>query len=67
MSAATVSKYLHIGRLHRIHQGVYSLVPQELLLPPGQLIAAVLACGPGAALSHHSAAAVLNLLESQRT
>ena len=67
MSAATVCKYLHVGRLHRIHQGVYSLVPQELIQPSGRLMAAILACGPGAALSHHSAGAVLNLLESHRT
>jgi hypothetical protein len=30
-------------------------------------MAAVVACGPGAALSHHAAGALLNLLESHRT
>jgi hypothetical protein len=67
MSPATVSSYLRVGRLHRVHHGVYTLVPLELLQPSGRLMGAVLACGPGAALSHHSAGAVLNLLESHRT
>lgn len=42
------------GRLHRVHTNVYSVGP-----PPGtpleRAAAAVLACGPGAALSHGSA------------
>jgi predicted transcriptional regulator of viral defense system len=45
------------GRLHRLHVGVYAVgrpdVPAE-----GRWMAAVLACGPGAALSHRSAAAL---------
>jgi hypothetical protein len=44
------------GRLHRIHAGVYSLVPKALLKREGLYMAAVLACGPGAVLSHRSAA-----------
>jgi predicted transcriptional regulator of viral defense system len=44
------------GRLHRIHRGVYSLVPRELLKREGLYMAAVLACGSGAVLSHRSAA-----------
>ncbi|MCL2418550.1 MAG: type IV toxin-antitoxin system AbiEi family antitoxin domain-containing protein [Conexibacteraceae bacterium] len=55
------------GKLHRVHQGVYALVPVELLQPSGRRMAAVLACGPGAALSHQSAGALLNLLQSHRT
>jgi predicted transcriptional regulator of viral defense system len=43
------------GRLHRIHQTVYSLTPQ-VMTQRGQLMAAVLACGPDAVLSHRSAA-----------
>jgi very-short-patch-repair endonuclease len=46
------------GRLHRLHQGVYSLVPAPALAPLAVELAAILACGEGALLSHHSAAAV---------
>jgi very-short-patch-repair endonuclease len=46
-----------IGRIHGIHRGVYALVPPEALPPLGLEHAAVLACGPQALLSHHSAAA----------
>ena len=47
------------GRLHRIHQGVYALVPVELLTVRGRYRAATLACTGSrheAALSHRSAA-----------
>src|SRR3954454_21738648 len=43
------------GRLHRIHRGVYS-VGHRILTDDGWRMAAVLAAGPGAVLSHHSAA-----------
>jgi hypothetical protein len=46
------------GRVHRIHQGIYSLVPVPVLPPLAGELAAVLACGGRALLSHHSAAAV---------
>jgi uncharacterized protein DUF559 len=49
------------GRLHRIHRGVYAIVPRELLPREGLWLAAVLACGPSAALSHRSAAALQEL------
>jgi len=49
------------GRLHTIHRAVYSLVPRELLTREGHWMAAVLACGPHAVLSHRSAAALLGL------
>ncbi|MGZ4180099.1 MAG: DUF559 domain-containing protein [Solirubrobacteraceae bacterium] len=45
------------GRLHRIHQGIYSLVPFPALPTLAREHAAVLACGHTALLSHHSAAA----------
>jgi very-short-patch-repair endonuclease len=48
------------GRLHRIHRGVYA-VGQPVLPRYGQLMAAVLACGDGAVLSHRSAAELLRL------
>jgi hypothetical protein len=49
------------GRFHRIFQGVYSLVPKSLLTLKGHYMAAVLACGPGALLSHRSAAQLRGL------
>ncbi len=61
MSAAAARKRAIAGRLHRVHQGVYSLVPSGLLTREGLWFAAVLACGPGALLSHRSAAALHGL------
>ena len=46
-----------IGRLHRINHGVYA-VGRPALTIRGHWMAAVLACGPGAVLSHRSAAAL---------
>jgi hypothetical protein len=43
------------GRLIRVHQGVYA-VGHEALSERGRMIAALLAAGPGAALSHRTAA-----------
>src|SRR5436190_449569 len=55
LSAATISRWVAAGRLHRIYPGVYAVgnraVPQE-----ERLLAAVIYAGPGAALSHASAA-----------
>jgi very-short-patch-repair endonuclease len=45
------------GRLHRVHAGVYALGRPDLPAK-GRWMAAVLACGPGAVLSHASAAAL---------
>jgi predicted transcriptional regulator of viral defense system len=56
LSARAVSHRVAAGRLYRIHRGVYSLVPRELLKREGLYMAAVLACRPGAVLSHRSAA-----------
>lgn len=49
------------GRLHRLHRGVYVV---GHAFPPLEacFLAAVKACGPGAVLSHHAAAAHLGLL-----
>jgi hypothetical protein len=49
------------GQLHRVHQGVYTLghPPQSLL---ERFMAAVLACGKGATVSHVSAAVLWELL-----
>lgn len=48
-------------RLHRLHRGVYA-VGHQVLVPLAREMAAVLACGEGAAVSHRSAAAVWRLL-----
>ncbi|MBV9415861.1 MAG: type IV toxin-antitoxin system AbiEi family antitoxin domain-containing protein [Solirubrobacterales bacterium] len=61
LTARAVQKRAAVGRLHRIHAGVYSLVPKELLKREGLYMAAVLACGPGAVLSHRSAAVLHEL------
>jgi len=49
---------MHAKRLHRIHAGVYSLAPRQLLSRQAWWMAAVLASGPGALLSHQTAAAL---------
>jgi very-short-patch-repair endonuclease len=54
---STVHRRRATGRLHRIHQGVYALGRPDLPAK-GRWMAAVLACGRGAVLSHASAAAL---------
>jgi very-short-patch-repair endonuclease len=49
------------GQLHRLHHGVYA-VGHRLLTRDGRWMAAVLACGSRAALSHRSAAELWQLL-----
>jgi len=49
-----------IGRLHRVHEGVYA-VGHRRLTGHGRWMAAVLSCGPGAVLSHQSAAALWDI------
>jgi len=56
LTSSAVRNRVAAGRLHRIHHGVYALVPRELLKREGLYMAAVLACGEGAVLSHRSAA-----------
>jgi very-short-patch-repair endonuclease len=52
---------IRAGRLHRVHAGVYSLSPRQLLSRQGWWMAAVLASGPDALLSHQAAAALWGL------
>ncbi|MGI8592806.1 MAG: type IV toxin-antitoxin system AbiEi family antitoxin domain-containing protein [Solirubrobacteraceae bacterium] len=57
---------LRVGRLLRLHRGVYAVGHH----PPSPLagaMAAVLACGPGGVLSHRSAAALWELDSRWRT
>lgn len=54
---------LRLGRLHRLHRGVYA-VGHSVVSREGRWIAAVLAGGPQAVLSHRSAAALWGLRET---
>ncbi len=49
------------AHLHRIHRGVYAVGHTSLSIK-GRWLAAVLACGPGAVLSHGDAAALHDLM-----
>lgn len=53
------------GTLHREYRGVFA-VGHARLTRAGRFMAAVLACGPGAALSHRSAASHLGLRDDNR-
>jgi hypothetical protein len=65
MTASTVRNRVAAGHLHRIHRGVYA-VGHQVLSRHGQWMAAVLACGVGAVLSHRDAAALLGVRPSNR-
>jgi very-short-patch-repair endonuclease len=52
------------GRLWRIHQGVYAVGRPTLTLH-GRFSAAVLSCGPGAAISHVAAGVLTGVLKEQ--
>jgi very-short-patch-repair endonuclease len=56
----TIRRWIKTGRLIRIHQGIYALghLPPS---PHARTMAAVLACGHGAVLSHRSAATLYGL------
>ena len=54
---------LSIGRLHLIHRGVYA-VGHKRITRRGHWMAAVLACGPAAVLSHRSAATLWRFLDA---
>ncbi len=66
LSASAVHKRAASAHLHRVYQAVYSLVPPKLLTRRGRYMGAVLACGPGAVLSHRSAADLLGLRHTDR-
>jgi very-short-patch-repair endonuclease len=57
LGANGVTKRVRAGRLHRVQRGVYA-VGHARLTKEGRWLAAVLACGQGAVLSHRSAAAL---------
>jgi Transcriptional regulator, AbiEi antitoxin/Protein of unknown function (DUF559) len=58
----SIEKRVRMGRLHRLHHGVYA-VGHRVLSREARWMAAVLACGPGAVLSHHAAAALWRVRE----
>src|SRR5690349_7277918 len=61
LSAKAIHHRIATGRLHRLHRGVYAVGRREVTRH-GELMAAVLACGPGAVLSHRSAAELWGVL-----
>jgi very-short-patch-repair endonuclease len=56
LGGSAIDRALRAGRLHRIHRGVYATVAPELLTEEGHLVAALLAAGDRALLSHGTAA-----------
>lgn len=66
LSAQSIQHRLAKGRLYRVERGVYA-VGRRGLTRQGRWMAAVLACGPNAALSHQSAAALWGIgMDSSR-
>ena len=61
-----IRQRIRTGRLHRVHRGVYA-VGHAVFPAPAHDLAAVLACGAGAALSHVAAAAHLGIRASAAT
>jgi very-short-patch-repair endonuclease len=58
-----VRDWVRDGRLHRLYRGIYAYGHDRLRVE-GRWLAAVLACGPGAALSHRSAAQLWEIRQS---
>jgi predicted transcriptional regulator of viral defense system len=65
VSSSMIEGRLAAGMLIPLHRGVYAVGHRELRTE-GHWLAAVLACGPGAALSHRDAAALHELRPSNR-
>jgi very-short-patch-repair endonuclease len=56
VSPSALGRAFRAGKLHPVHGGVYAAVAPELLTEEGHLLAALLAAGEGALLSHGTAA-----------
>jgi very-short-patch-repair endonuclease/predicted transcriptional regulator of viral defense system len=56
-----IDRWVHAGRLHRLHRGVYT-VGHRRVTDEGRWMAAVLLGGPGSALSHRCAGAHWQLI-----
>ena len=65
LSATEIRNRVRRGRLHRVHRSVYA-VGHPGLSNEGRWMAAVLACGEGAVLSHRSAAELWALLPAAK-
>jgi very-short-patch-repair endonuclease len=65
IGAGAIDHRARLGRLRLVHRGVYTVLP-GLLSSDGRRMAAVLACGPDAVLSHLSAAALWGIRQSDR-
>jgi predicted transcriptional regulator of viral defense system len=65
LEPGAIGRRLRGGRLHRLHPGVYA-VGHRLIPREGRWMAAVLASGPDAVLSHWSAAALWGIRASSR-
>ena len=63
LSKTGIRRRVEAGRLHRLHYGVYA-VGHVALTPRSRYLAAVLACGPAALVSHRTAGVVWGLLSS---
>jgi hypothetical protein len=66
VAAGALKHQAATGRLRPLHRGVYA-VGHRRLRPEGHWLAAVLACGDGAVLSHASAAALWGIRASTAT
>ncbi|MEA2420071.1 MAG: hypothetical protein QOE60_2277 [Thermoleophilaceae bacterium] len=62
LGRSAIAERLRKQRLHRIHRGVYA-VGYRRVTRLGWWLAAVLACGPGAVVSHRCAGALQGILE----
>lgn len=58
--ARAIENRVATARLHPVHKGIYA-VGRRSLAPKGHVMAAALACGPNAVISHRSAAALWEL------
>ena len=64
LSYKSIRRAVAVGRLHRLHHGVYAVGHTNLSLQ-GWCLAAVLASGPQALLSHYSAGWLLGLVSTR--
>jgi very-short-patch-repair endonuclease len=63
MGTRGISDWVRDGRLHRLHRSIYAYGHDRLRIE-GRWLGAVLACGPGAVLSHRSAALLWEIRQS---
>ena len=63
VAGSTLDRWLRAGRIHRLHRGVFSVIPPPMLTQEGRWLAAVKAGGPNAFLSHGPAGQLQWLLD----